>query len=144
MMPRSKLSIPEAEALESLNFLTKFIFLTIIRFFLDVKQRGMGQHIPKFAFRLDLSYTHYQRFCSEYTELCELHLSAAAVALSLNKLVMAGLLRGGFNQEKNLWEYHTTLNLEATEHLLDYHLSQIPFDEHRQIIFDILSRYNIN
>ena len=136
-MPRFKLSIPEIEEIEALDFVSKFIFLTIVRFFIDVQSRGMGQYFPKFTFRLDLFHIHYQKFCNEFKELCELYLSVEAVALSLRKLVMANLLHGGLNQEKNLWEYHTTLNLKEAEELLNYHLRQIPSDEHKQFVLDI-------
>lgn len=136
-MRRFKLSIPEIEELEALDFLTKFIFLTIIRFFLDVQSRGMGQYFLKFAFRLDLFHIHYRVFCSEYRKLCELYLSVEAVALSLRKLVMANLLTGDLNQEKNLWECSTNIALKEAEELLTYHIRQIPSDEHKQLVFDI-------
>lgn len=136
-MRRFGLSIPDIEEIEALDLLTKFIFLTIIRFFLEMKDMGILKYSPRFAFRIDIFYTHYRKFCSEYRELCELYVTADAVARCLKILSNAGLISGGLSQDKNLWEYSTNVALEEAEELLNYHIRQIPSDEHKQLVFDI-------
>ncbi len=139
-MVHPKISIEHLEGLECLDLVSKFVLLTIIRFFRDIKQNGMEQHITKFTFRIDLFYIYYRTFCSEFKELCEFFLPVDAVARSLRNSFQAGLIFGGLNQTKNLWEYSTNLPLDFADELLTYHISYYTPEEQKQIILEIAFR----
>ena len=140
-MTRLPLMFDEIEAINKLDLLNQFILLTIIRFYLHRKSEDIKQDSSKLAFQLDSFHTYYEKFCSEYTELCEIRYETKTLALVLQKLVASGLLAGGFSSEKNIWEYSVILQtpnvkigLKEAENLLDYRISKIPSDKHKQIV----------
>lgn len=141
-MPERKLSPAEIKAIASLDLVTKFIFLTVIRFFLRIKDIEDLVYNPRVAFSIYTFYMHYWRYCSEFKELCELELTTGAIFRSLKILLQSQsrLLSGDLDERKVFGEYHTNLPLQQTEELLVDHISSIPSREHKQYVLDLAFR----
>lgn len=137
-----KLTPAEIKAIVSLDLVTKFVFLTVIRFFLHLKNQEDLVYNPGVAFSIYTFYLHSWRYCSEFKELCELHVTTGAIFRSLKILSQSQskLLSGTLDASKVFGHYHTNLPLQQTEELLVQHISAIPSEEHKQYVLDLAFR----